>query len=131
MISAWASIFFCLQAMTASVIAVTCISRISGYVTASRQPRWPSIGFISCSWSTRCFTSAAEMPSSLASLGLALGLVRQEFVQRRIEQANRDRQAVHRLEDADEVLPLQRQQILQRRRGAPSSSWPGSSPASP
>ena len=39
MISAWASIFFSLQAITASVMACTCVSRISGYVTASRQPR--------------------------------------------------------------------------------------------
>ena len=32
-------------------------------------------------------------------------------MQRRIEQPDRDRQAVHRLEDADEVLPLQRKQF--------------------
>ncbi len=45
----------------------------------------------------------------LGSFGLRLGVVRQELVQRRIQQADRDRQAVHRLEDADEVLALQRQ----------------------
>ena len=49
----------------------------------------------------------------LGRLRLALGFVRQEFVQRRIEQADRDGQAVHRLEDADEVLALVRQQVLQ------------------
>ena len=113
MISAWASIFFSLQAITASVMAVTCISRISGYVTARRQPRWPSIGFISCSWLTRVFTSAGGDAEFLGRFGLRLRLVRQELVQRRIEQANRDRQAVHRLEDADEILALMRQQVLQ------------------
>jgi hypothetical protein len=35
-------------------------------------------------------------------------------VQRRVDQAHRDRQAVHRPEDADEVLALQRQQGVQR-----------------
>ena len=107
--------------MAASMIAGTCISRISGYVTASRQPRWPSIGFISCSCATRAFTSAGVTPSSLASLGLALGVVRQELVQRRIEQADRHRQALHRLEDADEVLALERQQLRQGRLAASSS----------
>ena len=51
----------------------------------------------------------------LGHLGLALGVVRQELVQRRIEQPDRHRQAVHRREDADEVLALQRQQLLQGR----------------
>ena len=41
-------------------------------------------------------------------------------MQRRVEQADRDRQAVHRLEDALEVLLLQRQQLVER--GAPRSS---------
>ena len=35
-------------------------------------------------------------------------------MQRRVEQPDRDRQPVHRLEDADEVLALQRQQLVQR-----------------
>jgi hypothetical protein len=36
-----------------------------------------------------------------------LGFVRQELVQRRIEQTDRDGQALHRLEDALEVLALE------------------------
>ena len=42
-----------------------------------------------------------------------LGVVRQELVQRRVEQPHRDRQPVHRLEDPEEVLTLQRQQRRQ------------------
>ena len=41
--------------------------------------------------------------------------VGQELVQRRVDQPDRDRQAVHRLEDADEVLALQRLQRVERR----------------
>ena len=48
------------------------------------------------------------MPSWLRDLALARLVVRQEFVERGIEQADGDRQAVHRLEDADEVLLLVR-----------------------
>jgi hypothetical protein len=40
--------------------------------------------------------------------------LRQEFVERRIDGADRDRLAVHALEDAVEVLTLQRQQLRQR-----------------
>ena len=40
---------------------------------------------------------------------------RQELVQRRVEQADRDRQPVHRLEHLLEVLLLQRQQLVERR----------------
>jgi hypothetical protein len=42
--------------------------------------------------------------------------VREELVQRRVEQADGHRQAVHRLEDALEVLPLDGQQLLERPR---------------
>ena len=44
--------------------------------------------------------------------------MRQEFVQRRIEQADGDRQAGHDLEQFGEVLPLHRQQLGER--GAPA-----------
>ena len=40
--------------------------------------------------------------------------LRQELVQRRIDGADRDRHAVHRLEDAVEVVALQRQQLVER-----------------
>ena len=43
-------------------------------------------------------------------LDLGLG-VRQELVQRRIEQADRDRQALHDLEQLDEIGALHRQQF--------------------
>ena len=43
-------------------------------------------------------------------LDLGLG-VRQEFVQRRIEQPDRDRQALHDLEQLDEIGALHRQQF--------------------
>ena len=42
-----------------------------------------------------------------------LGEVGQELVQRRVEQAHGDGQAVHRLEDLDEVGALQRQQLVE------------------
>ena len=50
--------------------------------------------------------------------------VGQELVQRRVEQADRHRQAVHRLEDALEVALLQRQQLGERARGAPRRRRP-------
>ena len=62
----------------------------------------------------------AQVALALLAAGLGdrdahgqLGDVGQELVQRRIEQPDGDRQPVHRLEDADEVLALQRQQLLQ------------------
>ncbi len=39
--------------------------------------------------------------------------MRQELVQRRVQEPDRDRQAVHRLEDADEVLLLKRLELGQ------------------
>ena len=41
--------------------------------------------------------------------------LRQELVQRRVDGADGDRLAVHRLEDAVEILALQRQQLVERR----------------
>ena len=52
-----------------------------------------------------------------------LGQVGQELVQRRVEQPDRHRQALHRLEDALEVLLLKRQQLASAaRRPSPSSA---------
>src|SRR5688500_1962642 len=53
-------------------------------------------------------------PQRLRERLLVLVVVRQEFVQRRIQEADRHRQSLHRLEDADEVFALIRQQLLQR-----------------
>ncbi len=47
-------------------------------------------------------------------LQVVLGL-RQEFVQRRIEQPDGERQAGHDLEELDEILALHRQKLVQRR----------------
>ena len=52
----------------------------------------------------------AELPGHLLLLG---GLMRQELMQRRIEQADRHGQAVHGLEDALEVLALNRLELGQ------------------
>ena len=69
------------------------------------------------------------MCSSAASLGRAaqprlgdlldeLDAVGQELVQRRVEQPDGDRQALHRLEDPLEVVLLERQQLVERRAAA-------------
>ena len=47
-----------------------------------------------------------------------LVIVRQEFVERRIEQTDRDRQARHDLEQLNEVLALHRQDLRERRASA-------------
>ena len=102
-----------------------------------RHPRCPSIGLNSCNCSTRASRQAGLLQISdtlhavvfvlLNELFFLFGAVRrqqrnvdhqifaarQELVQRRIQRANRHRQSVHRLEDAGEVLPLQRQQLVQ------------------
>ena len=102
----------------ASRIARTCISNSPGMTRPSRTPRRPSIGFCSCSLCTAC--SIRRSPSRGLAAGLGhrdpdrqLGEVGQELVQRRVEQPDRHRQPVHRLEDAVEVLALQRQQFGQ------------------
>src|ERR1700683_4008181 len=47
-------------------------------------------------------------------LSLLRSIVRNEFVERRIDQANRYRKAVHRLEYAYKITPLKRQQLVER-----------------
>ena len=53
------------------------------------------------------------MPSCSATSAWPFVVVRQELVQGRIEQPDRHRQAVHRLEDPDEVLALERFELGQ------------------
>ena len=76
-----------------------------GVSSPSRTPRRPSIGFDSCSRST---AASSLRSASTGSPGVArglgqrdldrqLGAVRQELVQRRVEQPDRHRQPVHRL----------------------------------
>ena len=95
----------------------------------SRQPRWPSMGLASC--------SAMARARSLRRIGAGgarhfldfLFLVRQEFVQRRIEQTDGDGQARHVLEDRREIAALHRQQLGQRGSALLLARRPGSSGA--
>ena len=57
-------------------------------------------------------------------LGAQIGKVGQELVQRRVEQADRHRQPLHRLEDSDEVLLLERQQLGAAPRAGPRGHRP-------
>ena len=74
------------------------------------------MGFCSC----RRWTAASSLRSSLLALAARvgdgqldreLGEVGQELVQRRVDEPDRHRQPVHRLEDVGEVLALERQQL--------------------
>ena len=49
----------------------------------------------------------------LGELFLLLALVRNELVQRRIDEADGDRESIHRFEYADEVAALERQELVQ------------------
>ena len=101
----------------------------------SRTPRWPSIGLNSWSCSTRRSSVSFSSSSSLwlardlepGDLDHQLFALRQELVERRIDRANRHRLAVHRLEHAVEVVPLQRQQLVRAPPGDPPRCPPGSS----
>ena len=53
-------------------------------------------------------------PNSFASSSCFSRIVRNELVQRRIDQPDGDRKSVHRFEDADEIAPLERQQLVER-----------------
>ena len=68
------------------------------------------------------FSVSTSMPISLAKRGDIRFSGRQEFVQRRVEQADGDRPAGHHAENARKIAPLHRQQLGQRgaalRRGA-------------
>ncbi len=105
-------------ATAASKIARACISAISGNAIAIRQPRKPSIGLNSESSCARCLsfsTLTSGRGCDLRDFGFG---VRQEFVQRRVEQLDRDRQSLHDLEQPDEVLALHRKKFRERRAAA-------------
>ena len=108
--------------MAASAMARTCSANRPGVSSPSRTPRSPSIGFDSCSRST---AASSLRSASTCCAGLAAGLgqrdldrqfgaVRQELVQRRVQQPDVHRQPVHRVQQLGEVLALQRQQRGQR-----------------
>ena len=82
-----------------------------------RQPRWPSIGLTSCSPAPRAaHASTVERRSPAPPRRSRSSRVRQEFVQRRIEQADGDRQPRHDPEQLDEIL-----------RAASAAAWPAPS----
>ncbi len=60
------SFFSCATSMAASIIALVCISAISGYVTARRHPLWPIIGLNSCRFDIACLSSSIGIIISLA-----------------------------------------------------------------
>ena len=69
-----------------------------------RTPRRPSIGFCSCSRLTASSSLLVVLVDVAAlvlerDLDRQLGEVGQELVQRRVDQPDRHRQPVHRLED--------------------------------
>ena len=96
---------------------------------ARRQPRKPSIGLNSCSSRARSASLLRVGAHRRGDLGDLLLGVRQEFVQRRIEQADRHRQPAHDREQLDEVVALHRQQLGQRGAAAASRRRRGSSRA--
>ena len=57
---------------------------------------------------------SGSTPILSAELFLLLGIVRHEFVQRRIDEANGDRETIHGLEDADKIAPLEWPQLGER-----------------
>mmetsp|Transcript_21844 Transcript_21844/g.51919 ORF Transcript_21844/g.51919 Transcript_21844/m.51919 type:complete len:211 (+) Transcript_21844:870-1502(+) len=62
-------VFLALQptSAAASKMARACISQISGYVMARRQPRWPSMGLASCSSLARRRTRSKGTPAAFAT----------------------------------------------------------------
>ena len=83
-------------------------------------PRVPSIGLVSARWwialerLLELLEVVAHLDPRALDLLRDLRLVRQELVQRRVEQADRDRQPRHLLEEALEVLLLERQELVER-----------------
>ena len=55
-----------------------------------------------------------DTPILSRQLLLLIGIVRHEFVQGRIDQADRHREAIHGPEDADEIAPLEWPQLVER-----------------
>ena len=77
----------------------------------------------SCSDSTRALDALGGDAELLGQRLLAVCIVRQELVQRRIDGADRHRPSAHDAEDALEVAALQRQQLGER--GAPRAGGVG------
>ena len=70
----------------------------------------------------RGWRALGSTPMSRATVRDLFVAVRQELVQRRVEQPDRDRQSLHDLEQLDEVAALHRQELVERPRAAAFSS---------
>ena len=119
------------QSAAASRMARACIANRPGITMPRRTPRSPSIGFCSCSRLDRLEELVLCRPVVVAlvlerDLHRQVGVVGEELVQRRVDQPDRDRQPVHRLEDASRVVPLHRQQSRPAPSPAPRATRPGS-----
>ena len=98
----------------ASNTARACISEISGNPMPSRQPRKPSIGIELVELLDARMNSLDGESQLFREIGLLLRRVRQELVQRRVEEPDRRRVSLQRAEDAGEIVALVRQQFGQR-----------------
>ncbi len=101
-----------LTAIWALRIARVWIFTKSGIISPRRTPRRPSIGFCSCidlivASSTLSSSDAPPVASARVTLTSCSSRFGQELVERRVDQPDDDRQAVHRLEDALEVALLE------------------------
>ena len=104
---------FCTSA-AASNTARACISEISGYTmpktaTAEAEHRVELVQFVHAL--RDLLDGHAHLLREIVLRGV---VVRQEFVQRRIEETDRRREAFQFLEDADEVFALIRQEFGER-----------------
>ena len=95
-------------------MARACISTISGKLTNSREPRWPSIGLNSRKTATLRLSRFELTSMAAATSPMAASPWGRNSCKRRIEQADGHRQAGHDLEQLDEILPLHGQQLGQR-----------------
>ncbi len=89
---------------------------IKNYVTALHFPKL-----------TDAIKNSVLLGLGSASFVMVLTLLAHELMQRRVDQADDDRVAIHRLEQTGEVRALVRQQNIQRSRAVLLQSRPGSS----
>src|SRR5579875_1928717 len=118
MISGWVRTPSLARAQAASRMARTCMSMISGWTSPSRMPRRPSMGFCSRMRATarniRSFSRIAPAAPQLGDLLEELVVPGQEFVEGRVDQPDDHGSPRHLPQDPDEVLPLDRQELVQR-----------------
>ena len=96
--------FFCTSA-AASKTARACISEISGNDNPRRQPRMTEHRVELVQFVDALRDLVRAHADLLRQIVLGCVIVRQEFVQRRIEETNRRRKAFQFFEDADEIAP--------------------------